>query len=99
MTSGSSPSFVSHSLSPPQISQITAHRCQESSEVTERENYWHSHQSKYSLLLDHSGQFTPDKVAAKLRADMMTKMLLREAAAKFVDKPKVCFRFLQEHGV
>lgn len=30
---------------------------------------------------------------------MMTKMLLREAAVKFVDKPKLCFRFLQEHGI
>jgi hypothetical protein len=29
---------------------------------------------------------------------MMTKMLLRDAAAKFVEKPKVCFRFLQDQG-
>lgn len=81
-----------------QISQTTAQRCLESSLEISRRNYWESHSEKYAGLLDTSPQYTPDRVAAKLRADMMTKMLLREAAVKFVDKPKLCFQFLQEHG-
>jgi hypothetical protein len=52
------------------------------SESCSRQNFWNMHRSKYSHLLSDRDGATPEAISAQLRADMVTKLLLKEAAAK-----------------
>lgn len=40
------------------------------------------HRSKYAYLLSDREDVNPEAISAQLRADVVTKLLLKEAAAK-----------------